>query len=189
MINCLGGREDYLHGGDDNDVLSGKGGHDTLIGGKGDDVLYGGRGRDRLTGGEGADHFHLLSKGKIGRSNADFIIDFNSDLPSDSHGHHPASHAVSDSFHGMDSSISANDQLIVDSSLLNVDYLPHLHVAQSIKELRRYWKADHVSMLYLQPTGQLFLNYEQVPAQEYNGWFDCNIKRWLDLGDASFVYI
>ena len=187
-----GSERDSLHGGDDNDVLSGKAGRDTLIGGKGDDVLYGGRGLDRLTGGEGADHFQLLSKGKIGRLNADVIIDFNSDLLGDSHdhGHHRASHVVNDGSLGKDAPNNKNDQLIVDSSLLNVDYLPHLHVAQSMKELRRYWKADHVSMLYLQPTGQLFLNYDQVPAQDYKSvGLIATLKGSPDLSDASFTYI
>ena len=185
-----GAERDSLHGGDDNDVLSGRGGRDTLIGGKGDDVLSGGRGRDRLTGGDGADQFQLLNKGRIGSSNADVITDFNGVPTGDSHNNqHHTSHIASDTTHGEGISMSTEDKLIVDSSLLKIDDIPHLHVAQSKKELRRYWNSGHVSMLYLQPTGQLFLNYQQVPAKDYESvGLVATLHGSPDLTDSSIVY-
>jgi hypothetical protein len=185
-----GSKRDSLNGGDDNDVLSGGGGRDTLIGGKGDDVLFGGRGRDRLTGGDGADQFRLLNSRKIGSSYADVITDFNGVPTGDNDGHDHTSHIASDTSQGKGISLSTKDQLIVNSSLLKIDYVPHLHVAQSMNELRRYWNSDHVSMLYLQPTGQLFLNYQRVPAKDYESvGLIATLNGSPDLSDSSIVYI
>ena len=185
-----GSGRDSLHGGDDNDVLSGNRGRDTLIGAQGNDVLSGGRGRDHMTGGDGADQFLLINNGKIGRSNADVITDFNSIPSDDDHVHNHASHTASDSSDLEDISMSTRDQLIVDSSLLPIDQIPHLHVAQNKKELRQYWNAGHVSMLYLQPTGQLFLNYQQVPAKDYeSAGLIATLNGAPDLSDSSIVYV
>ena len=185
-----GSKRDSLNGGDDNDLLSGGAGRDTLIGGKGDDVLFGGRGRDRLTGGDGADQFQLLNSRKIASSNADVITDFNGVPTGDSDGHDHASHIASDTSQGNDISLSTKDQLIVDSSLLKIDYVPHLHVAQSMNELRRYWNSDHVSILYLQPTGQLFLNYQRVPTKDYESvGLIATLSGSPDLSESSIVYI
>ena len=171
-------------------MLSGGAGRDTLIGGKGDDVLFGGRGRDRLTGGDGADQFQLLNSRKIASSNADVITDFNGVPTGDSDGHDHASHIASDTSQGNDISLSTKDQLIVDSSLLKIDYVPHLHVAQSMNELRRYWNSDHVSILYLQPTGQLFLNYQRVPTKDYESvGLIATLSGSPDLSESSIVYI
>ena len=187
-----GSARDRLHGGADNDVLSGLRGRDTLIGGQGDDVLAGGRGRDRLTGGDGADQFMLFNDGQIGRSNADVITDFNGCAPDEGHDqtHDHYSYKASESSRRDDTSGSTDDQLVFDSSLLPIDYIPHLHVAETKKELRGYWKSDHASMLYFQPTGQLFLNYQQVPASEYeSAGLIATLKDSPVLSEDSFTYL
>ena len=133
-----------------------------------------------------------MNEGQIGRSNADVITDFNGCAPDDGQAqdHDHYSYKASESSRREDTSVSTDDQLVFDSSLLPIDYIPHLHVAQTKKELRGYWKSDHASMLYLQPTGQLFLNYEQVPVSEYeSAGLIATLKDYPVLSEDSFLYL
>ncbi len=147
--------DDILYGDSDNDQLKGNRGNDQLDGGGGDDLLIGGSGRDLLTGGDGSDSFHILKKDKIGRRHADRISDFNldgsglDDQHSDHHHHDVPTEAD-----------SVRDKLVFSNSspLLSGSELPHLHVAQNKKELKSYFDSDHLSVVYHQPSGKVYLN-------------------------------
>jgi serralysin len=83
----VGGFNDTLAGGAENNTFNSNGGRDRLDGGAGDDTLTGGGGNDRLTGGKGrdaltggnhADTFIFAARGHMGKSRdaADVITDF-----------------------------------------------------------------------------------------------------------------
>ena len=160
--------DDVLYGDADRDQLKGKRGRDQLNGGDGDDLLIGGSGRDLLTGGDGSDSFQLLKNDKIGRRHADRISDFNlgKSVSSDQQsGHHHDDHQVPTE------TDSVRDKLVFSSSspLLSASELPHLHVAQSKKELKSYWGSDHLSVLYHQPSGKVYLSvgFGQLEPEQF----------------------
>ena len=67
---------------------------------------------------------------------------------------------------------SVRDKLVFSSSspLLSASELPHLHVAQSKKELKSYWGSDHLSVLYHQPSGKVYLSvgYGQLESNQFD---------------------
>ena len=69
-------KDDQLIGTSEADYLSGRRGDDILSGGAGDDLIMGGKGFDILSGGSGEDWFAVTKKEGKGKSNWDYIDDF-----------------------------------------------------------------------------------------------------------------